>query len=151
MPVTIPEALDRIQKSGHLTREQAAWCIRHLRAQPGADGVSTELIALPSSRTALITLHHDDCKGRVRLTPAPKPRPSEEWQRANRLYRALLGATPLSTSQREAIHRHLVGERGAESATQLAALDLRSMAQDIRSLGARDLLDILRRYEEVTA
>lgn len=151
MPVTIPEALDRIQKSGHLTREQAAWCIKHLRAQPGADGVSTELIALPSGRTALITLHHEDGKGRIKLTPAPKPKQSEEWLRANKLYRACLGHAPLSSAQREVIHRHLVSERGAKSATELSALDLRSMAQDIRSLSARDLLDILRRYEEVTA
>lgn len=151
MPVTIPEALDRIAKSGHLTREQAAWLIKHLRATPGPDGVSTELIALPSGRTALITLHHEDGRGRIRLTPAPKPKQSDEWLRANRLYRALLGAAPLSTSQREVIHRHLVSERGVESATGLTASDLRSMAQDIRSLSARDLLDILHGYEEVTA
>ena len=94
---------------------------------------------------------NEDSKGRIRLTRAPKPKQSDEWQRANKLYRAQLGATPLAATQREVIHRHLVSECGAKSATELSAHDLRTMAQDIRSLGARDLLDILRSYEEVTA
>jgi len=150
---TIPEALDRVPRSRKLTHLEAAWLIKHLRAQPGADGVSTELIALPSGRTALITLHHEEAQGRIHLTAKPHTTStqSEEWKRANRLYRALLGATPLSSSQREVIHRHLVRERGVESATELGERDLRELAQDLRSLSARALLDILRSYEEVTA